>query len=241
MGQQKYSSQRTRTQHTYEFFKERQNDPAWRDDFLRIQAIRRRNRLLKIGLSFLLLLAIFIIFKVNQTSITALISHKTNQTANQLNNNSATATTASSTTANNQQASTSTVITNYARYRAYSGNYENSTGSYSLNFAAGTLTTKQQLFHFDKVILHPDGSLIINVHENSDYTSGQTLYLSILFAPANKKIQRNWQTNAPITDSSDTAINRFSLAKSSDGGKTFNMAPAYAAFEQNSTTIFNEN
>lgn len=33
MGQQKYSSQRTRTQHTYEFFKERQNDPAWRDDF----------------------------------------------------------------------------------------------------------------------------------------------------------------------------------------------------------------
>ncbi|MHC9532946.1 hypothetical protein ACVPPR_05945 [Dellaglioa sp. L3N] len=39
----KYLSDRTRTGHTYEFYKDRQNNPQWRDDFLRVRATRRRN------------------------------------------------------------------------------------------------------------------------------------------------------------------------------------------------------
>ncbi|BDR60959.1 hypothetical protein [Lactobacillus xylocopicola] len=38
----KYLSQHSRTRHTYQFFKERRNDPKWHDDYLRIRSLRLR-------------------------------------------------------------------------------------------------------------------------------------------------------------------------------------------------------
>lgn len=37
----KYLSKRTRTKHTYEFYKQRRNSPQWRDDFLEVRKKRR--------------------------------------------------------------------------------------------------------------------------------------------------------------------------------------------------------
>ncbi|MDV7757966.1 hypothetical protein [Liquorilactobacillus mali] len=66
------------------------------------------------------------------------------------------------------------VISDYSRYNNYSGNYKGSE-SYSLDFKKSTLTStgaaKQQLFYFDKTILHPDNSLVINVHSNYHYNA----------------------------------------------------------------------
>ncbi|WP_317759785.1 hypothetical protein [Liquorilactobacillus mali] len=46
MKPKKYSSQKTRSQHTYQFFKDRRNDPAWQEEFLRVKTIQRRNFIL---------------------------------------------------------------------------------------------------------------------------------------------------------------------------------------------------
>lgn len=57
----KYLSNQTRTSHTYEFYKDRQDNPKWRDDFLNVRAIRRRNIIIQ---SFfgLIILGILVIF-----------------------------------------------------------------------------------------------------------------------------------------------------------------------------------
>ena len=38
----KYLSARTRTKHTYAFYKERRNNPQWRDDFIQVRSQRRK-------------------------------------------------------------------------------------------------------------------------------------------------------------------------------------------------------
>ncbi|WP_409022290.1 hypothetical protein ACE83Q_01030 [Dellaglioa sp. P0083] len=43
-----YLSKGTRTKHTYEFYKDRQDNPQWRDDFLRVRLIRRRMIILRL-------------------------------------------------------------------------------------------------------------------------------------------------------------------------------------------------
>lgn len=40
-----YLSNKTRTSHTFQFYEERQNDPKWRDDYLRIKAERKSETL----------------------------------------------------------------------------------------------------------------------------------------------------------------------------------------------------
>lgn len=43
----KYLSQSTRTKHTYEFYKERRDNPQWQDDFLKVRSMRRRNLIIQ--------------------------------------------------------------------------------------------------------------------------------------------------------------------------------------------------
>jgi len=43
MGQKKYISQRTRTTHTYSFYRQRRNDPNWRADYLEARTQRQRH------------------------------------------------------------------------------------------------------------------------------------------------------------------------------------------------------
>lgn len=248
MKQKKYSSQKTRSQHTYQFFKDRRNDPAWHADFLRVRTIRRRNFILKSGLSLLILLIGFTIFKNYRQPSTdkAIQTNNLKESSNSAETSTSKITDSSKTSS---QASTQQpiIIKNYTRYSNYSGNYQASADSCLLDFEKGTLTstgaTKQQIFYFDKVILHPDNSLVINIHGNYHYNAddGQVerqklMHLSILLAPANKKIQQNWQTGTKIEDTTDTSKNRLTFANSDDNGKTFNMEPAYTVFSDNSTT-----
>ncbi|MHC9536675.1 hypothetical protein ACVQ8P_02610 [Dellaglioa sp. BT-FLS60] len=51
----KYLSDRTRTGHTYEFYKDRQNNPQWRDDFLRVRATRRRNIVIQLFVGIIII------------------------------------------------------------------------------------------------------------------------------------------------------------------------------------------
>lgn len=55
----KYFSSATRSRHTYTFFKERQNEPKWRNDFLEIRRLRRRALAKKF---FFLVLFILLLF-----------------------------------------------------------------------------------------------------------------------------------------------------------------------------------
>lgn len=50
-----YLSKGTRTKHTYEFYKDRQDNPQWRDDFLRVRSIRRRNLAIQLLLGIIIL------------------------------------------------------------------------------------------------------------------------------------------------------------------------------------------
>lgn len=56
----KYLSTKTRTKHTYNFYKERRNAPIWKGDYLRIKAIRQRN--LVLGLLIICVIAIVVSF-----------------------------------------------------------------------------------------------------------------------------------------------------------------------------------
>lgn len=246
MSQKKYSSQKTRSLHTYQFFKDRRNDPAWQEDFLHVKAIRRRNFILKTNLSIIILLIALIVYHQNRTNIMALTEY--------LNRSSSFAPSTSKVSSSHEiskhdshRSQEPVVISNYSRYNNYSGNYKGSVESYYLDFEKGTLTStgaqKQQIYYFDKVILHPDDSLVINVHGNYHYNAydgkgeqQKLMYLSILLAPANKQIQKNWQTGATIKDETDTSKNRLAFASSDDNGKTFNMGTAYNVFEDNLIT-----
>ncbi|GAK31376.1 hypothetical protein WOSG25_090740 [Weissella oryzae SG25] len=62
----KYLSTKTRTSHTFEFYEIRQDDPNWREDYLRIKAIRQREfiRSMMIGLVVLIVVCggLFVIY-----------------------------------------------------------------------------------------------------------------------------------------------------------------------------------
>ncbi|GKT04695.1 hypothetical protein [Furfurilactobacillus entadae] len=48
----KYFSSVTRSQHTYAFFKERQDDPKWHADFIRIRSMRRKKIMINASIIF---------------------------------------------------------------------------------------------------------------------------------------------------------------------------------------------
>jgi hypothetical protein len=110
---------------------------------------------------------------------------------------------------------------------------------YDVDFSSGTVTMLDssnwsETFRFDKVLRHEDGTLVINTHtDDRDY--GQ--HVAFLFAPSDRKVTRNWQINSHIDDLTDISTPRLSPAQSADGGKTFDMAPAYHAFATNQTAL----
>ncbi|TYC48449.1 hypothetical protein ESZ50_08795 [Weissella muntiaci] len=55
----KYLSSKTRTSHTFEFYRDRQDDPNWRDDYLRIKAIRRHDFFVSMLAGFVVLVIVF--------------------------------------------------------------------------------------------------------------------------------------------------------------------------------------
>ncbi|TBX38725.1 hypothetical protein EUZ87_13040 [Lactiplantibacillus paraplantarum] len=251
MGQKKYISQRTRTTHTYSFYRQRRNDPNWRADYLEARTQRQRHILVTLIIILALMLFGVIGYGKRATSLLDRSSQSSQSTAventsRQDSNTSATNQTVTSEHRSTEDTQKTVVVNNYQRYSIYSGEYGSETQTYSLDFSSGRLLTtgpqKQQIFYFDKVMVHPDKSLVINMHGNYHYNAYdgkgehiKLVYLSVLFAPHERKITKNWQTGESIEDMTNTVVNRFSIALSNDGGKVFQMAPAYAAFATNQT------
>ncbi len=155
----------------------------------------------------------------------------------------------------NSQATSTIEINNLSPYFSYSGKYavdSSESGQVYLDFAAKKVLIMtnavggEQVYNFTKVLKHPDNSLVINVSSRQSYndptgtrTATSWIYLSILLALPGNSIQRNWQTNEPISDHTNYQQCRFSFANSNDDGKTFEMTPAYQAFVDNTpNTIF---
>lgn len=97
---------------------------------------------------------------------------------------------------------------------------------------------------FTKVLLHPDGSLVVNVAGSFVYrnvqASGESakpqtipMIFSVLIAPEGVKISKNWQTGTTITDNTDSDTVRLGVANTNDNGKTFAMSKVYADFANN--------
>ncbi|BDR58942.1 hypothetical protein [Xylocopilactobacillus apicola] len=138
---------------------------------------------------------------------------------------------------------TSVVITDLNKYNDLDGNYKTIDGALcTLSFDQKIFTQespgKQQVYYFDKVMRHPDETLVINVsgdyHYNAyDGKGDQTMkmYLSLLLAPPGNTVRKNWQTGDEINDVTNKDVARFAIASSNDNGKTFNMTPAYRNFE----------
>jgi len=243
-----YLSEKTRSQHTYAFFKARRNDPEWQADFWRIRYIRRRNTLLQ--LVFILVLLALGAFAYNgyrKTNHNQLVNTASSATATMTASSASSVASTQSSSASSTNTAKSVVVSDYSRYASYSGQYQSTDFSLALDFTKGLMTTTgvttHQRFYFDQVIHHPDGSLIINIHgnyiynaENGQGSKSKLTYLSILFAPKHKIIQENWQTGAKINDQTDESVNRLTFATSDNQGKTFNMAPAYEAFANNTVT-----
>lgn len=61
----KYYSQHSRTKHTYQFYKDRQNDPKWRNDFIEARSKRRKSIAIK-SLAVLLVICIAAFFTFRQ-------------------------------------------------------------------------------------------------------------------------------------------------------------------------------
>ena len=252
MGQKKYISRRTRTMHTYSFYRQRRNDPNWRADYLEARTQRQRHILVTLIVILALMLvgvvgygkrATTLLDRSDQSSQSTAVENTRRQDSNTSATNQTVATERTSST---EDAQKTLVVNNYQRYSVYSGEYGSETETCSLDFSSGKLLTtgpqKQQIFYFDKVMVHPDKSLVINMHGNYHYNAYdgkgerfKLVYLSVLFAPHERKITKNWQTGESIEDMTNTAVNRFSIALSNDGGKVFQMAPAYAAFATNQT------
>lgn len=97
---------------------------------------------------------------------------------------------------------------------------------------------------FTKVLLHPDGSLVVNVAGSFVYrnvqASGESakpqtipMIFSVLIAPEGVQISKNWQTGTPITDTTDSDTVRLGIANTNDNGKTFAMSKVYTDFANN--------
>jgi len=167
MKNKTYLSQKTRSRHTYDFYKARRNDPEWQADFWRIRYIRRRNTLLQ--LVFILVLLALGAFayngyrKTNHNQIINTASSAASATADS-SSSSVSDTTASSSASSSATAAKSVVVSDYSRYASYSGQYQSTDSSLALDFTKGMMTTTgittHQRFYFDQVIHHPDGSLI---------------------------------------------------------------------------------
>ncbi|BDR56944.1 hypothetical protein [Xylocopilactobacillus apis] len=137
---------------------------------------------------------------------------------------------------------TTVEITNINHYDYLSGLYTDSPAADNpnpnvLDFKKQTFTFNiagggpKETYNFDKVLLHPDGSLVIN------FSSPQTkTHISMLIAPAGIKVKKNWQTDKEMTDGTDTSKNRFAVVFSSDG-KTYDMETAYKLFENNPSYV----
>ena len=252
MRKKKYISQRTRATHTYSFYRQRRNDPNWRADYLAARVCRQRHIL--ISLIIILVLILIGVIGYRNRVVTLLNGSETTSQVTTVKNASGEDSIKDSTkqSVSNEQTKTidnvqkTVTISDYQRYSAYSGEYGSETQTCSLDFATGELMTtgpqKQQVFYFDKVMLHPDKSLVINMHGNYHYNAydgkgerDRLVHLSVLFAPRDQKITQNWQTGKSLEDGTNTAVNRFSIALSNDGGKVFQMSPAYTAFETNQT------
>lgn len=239
-----YPNKRTRSQHTYDFYKERQNDTSWRDDYLRVKSIRQRTIIVEITIGIIIVFVGIFVFNELQKQTTHDSNNRvadstgSSQTTAQNSSSSASSKIAKSKTDSSSTVKQSTTVSNFSRYNKYSGKYIGYANSYTLDFKKGTLTSddknQSQVYYFKHVILHPDDSLVINVQSTT--TQESPSYLSILLAPANKKITENWQTGASLEDNTDDSTNRFSLAISNNNGKTYSMSPAYNAFSENDTS-----
>ncbi|BDR56943.1 hypothetical protein [Xylocopilactobacillus apis] len=140
---------------------------------------------------------------------------------------------------------TSVEVTDLSQYDYMNGIYKTAENAEcTLNFDQKRFTSespgKQQVYYFDKVMRHPDQSIVINVsgdyHYNAYDGNGDKfmkMYQSILLAPPGNTIRKNWQTGDEINDVTNKSVARFSIAGSNDNGKTFNMTPAYKDFETN--------
>lgn len=63
----KYLSKHTRSRHTYAFFRDRQSDPKWRDEFLEVRSMRRRSLAVKGVVTIILCATIFLFWKYTNT------------------------------------------------------------------------------------------------------------------------------------------------------------------------------
>ncbi|WP_179395216.1 hypothetical protein [Lacticaseibacillus absianus] len=128
-------------------------------------------------------------------------------------------------------ANATTTITDGARLAQYNGVYGSDTRSYALDLAAGTFNRQDgdanDTYRVTQILQHADHSLVVNLQ---GLRTTQPSTLSLLIAPAGTKITRNWQVQAPLQDHSDANMTRLAIARSHDGGRTFDMTPAYQAF-----------
>ncbi|BDR57139.1 hypothetical protein [Xylocopilactobacillus apis] len=131
-------------------------------------------------------------------------------------------------------------VTDLEQFDYLNGKYDLFGHPYTINFQQRSVIIQgfeEQIYDsIDKVLKHPDGSLVINIHgkEDSQQDNGKIIkYRSLLLAPAGIKVKENWQTKENIDDNSDTGVSRLAVAESNDNGKSFEMTPAYQAFENN--------
>lgn len=146
---------------------------------------------------------------------------------------------------NPAKTATSVEITDLSPYLELSGKYvTRENADCTIDFKDGVYASenpgKQQVYYFDKVLIHPDKTIVINVSGDYDYSGApgqgditKKVYLSLLLAPPNTTIRKNWQTGDAINDVTTKDKARFAIAYSYDNGKTFNMTPAYQSFATN--------
>lgn len=138
---------------------------------------------------------------------------------------------------------TSVEVTNISKYAKLNGEYFENNNNQStpaiLDFNQQILkiipapAVPLTIYTFKKVLLHPDGSIVINV--NNPNVGDSIKNFSILLAPAGVAIKQNWQTGEQINDITDKNFNRFSLGNSINGGKTFKMDTAYNLFSDDNS------
>jgi hypothetical protein len=238
----KYLSRQTRSAHTYQFYKERRDDPRWHDDFLKIRTKRRIRAFTQIAI-LSLLIGGYYTYRFAQTKSlpnkkqTSLVvqssSHLSSSTASISSNNDETANFSSS----SQSGTTDLSYTTYAYLDSEYKFASNTNSSIILDFAHGTFSITDAYgtpvtYQIDRLLKHMDESLIVNGHgfTHNAENSPVRLDFSLLIVPAGKTLTRNWQTNSTINQVHPERFTRIAIAISDNNGRTFNMKPAYQAF-----------
>lgn len=131
-------------------------------------------------------------------------------------------------------------VTDYDQYNYLNGRYGNNAAPYQIDFHHHLVTTQgfEEKIHLKiyQVLRHPDQSLVINVSGavlSQEANRMRQIHQSLLLAPAGVTVKQNWQTKTPIADQTDHTVNRLTVAESKDGGKSYEMTPAYQAFINN--------